>query len=365
MKRIYLTALLILAATLHMLAADSTMMIVVGSYSSPDDEGISLMRFNLRSGLLTRTCGLKGVSNPSYLTVSADGRLVYAVGEDSGRSSTINVVGIGEGDSLSLLASVPTFGGAPCYINLSPDGRFVLTANYMGGNITIYRLDDSGLPIGEPQIIGFRDADHETQSGGEPRLHSVTFTPDSKLLLAADLGTDRVHLFPLNASDDSLLVDPSKMADVALTDGSGPRHIVYKDDKAYVINEISSMVTVMKREGSTFCPVQYVASDSVGGHGSGDIHFSPDGRFLYASNRLKADGVSIFQVKADGMLSKVGYLNTGSHPRNFMVTDDWLIVASRDENRIEVYKRDRATGLPDPEVVSTISTPRPVCLKCR
>lgn len=342
---------------------DSTLLVAVGSYSSPEEEGISLMRFDARTGTFTRVSGVKGVSNPSYLVPSADGRLIYAVGEDAGLSSTINVIRREEGDSLALVGSVPTFGGAPCYINLSPDGRYVLTSNYLGGNVTIYRLDADGMPTGKPQVLEFAKGKPSTQSEGEPRLHSVTFTPDARLLLAADLGTDRVHVFPLNASTDSTLVDPANMSDVTLTDNSGPRHIVYKGDKAYVINEISGQATVMQREGDTFRPIQYIASDSVGGHGCGDIHLSPDGRFLYTSNRLKADGVAVFRVREDGRLVRKGYLDTGAHPRNFMVLDGWLIVASRDDDRMEVYRRDHESGLPDPTPVSLTSTPKPVCLK--
>lgn len=342
---------------------DSTVTIAVGSYSSPENEGITLVEFNLHTGEIRKSGEIKGISNPSYLTVSADGRRIYAVGEDAGKSSTINVVKLEEGDSLALAGSVPTYGGAPCYINLSPDERYVLTANYMGGNVTIYHLDEKGLPEGDAQVIEFAKGNPATQSEGEPRLHSVTFTPDSRFLLAADLGTDRIHVFPLNKAGENRLVDPQKMKDIALEDNSGPRHIVYKGDKAYVINEISGAVTVMKRSGDSFTPIQYIASDSVGGHGSGDIHLSPDGRYLYSSNRLKADGVSVFKVEGDGTLTKKGYLDTGRHPRNFMVTDDWILVASRDANDIEVYRRDKETGLPEPKPTTVYSTPKPVCLK--
>lgn len=342
--------------------SDSTMTIAVGSYASPDEEGITLVSFDARTGGIKRISGLKGISNPSFLTLSPDATMIYSVGEDGNESSTVNVVRIERGDSLSLLGSYPTYGGSPCYINLSPDGNHVLTANYMGGNVTIYSLDDKGMPIGKPQLLEFAAGNPATQSHGEPRLHSVTFSPDGKLLLAADLGTDKVHLFPLNNGNDSLLVDAGKMRDVELRENSGPRHIVYKDDCAYVINEISGEVTVLRRGGDTFRPVQYIASDSVGGHGSGDIHFSPDKRYLYTSNRLKSDGISIFEVNGNGLLTKKGYLDTGSHPRNFMVTEDWLLVACRDTNAIEVYRRDMESGLPDKRAVTTFTVSRPVCL---
>ena len=84
-----------------------------------------------------------------------------------------------------------------------------------------------------------------------------------------------------------------------------------------------------------------------GARGGADIHVSPDGKFLYASVRLKNDGIAIFKIKPDGTLEKVGYQNTGKHPRNFAITPNgkYLLVACRDDNRIEVYERNAETGL--------------------
>ncbi|MBQ2007505.1 MAG: beta-propeller fold lactonase family protein, partial [Alistipes sp.] len=78
-----------------------------------------------------------------------------------------------------------------------------------------------------------------------------------------------------------------------------------------------------------------------------DIHLSDDGRFLYASNRLKEDGISVFSVGEGGLLTKVGYTLTGVHPRNFTLSDDgrYVLVAVRDSDRVEVYSRDAETGL--------------------
>ena len=92
---------------------------------------------------------------------------------------------------------------------------------------------------------------------------------------------------------------------------------------------------------------QEIASDSVGGGGCADIHLSADGRFLYASNRLKEDGVSVFSIDSEGLLQKVGYTLTGIHPRNFTLTPDgeYMLVAARDSNSVEVYRRDAKTGL--------------------
>ena len=101
----------------------------------------------------------------------------------------------------------------------------------------------------------------------------------------------------------------------------------------------------------------------MGGGGCADIHLSDDGRFLYASNRLKEDGISVFSVGEGGVLTKVGYTLTGIHPRNFTLSEDgrYVLVAVRDSNCVEVYRRDAETGLLTPTEMS-MELSHPVCL---
>jgi 6-phosphogluconolactonase len=111
--------------------------------------------------------------------------------------------------------------------------------------------------------------------------------------------------------------------------------------------------------------VQTIASDTTGARGSADIHVSPDGRFLYASNRLNADGISIFSINTDnGLLTKVGYQLTAKHPRNFVITPNgkFLLLASRDENKIEVYEINNETGMLK-NTNRNIYISKPVCIK--
>ena len=111
---------------------------------------------------------------------------------------------------------------------------------------------------------------HRSKRERQRLSHSVTFTPDMSLLVCADLGTDRLHVFPLNGSGRRTWWMP--MDDRrGLKPHSGPRHIVYSErGTGYLINEISGEVTVLERRGDSFEPVQYIASDTVGGHGSGE-----------------------------------------------------------------------------------------------
>ena len=349
-----------------------TMYMLVGSYATPEEEGIKVYSFDEQTGNTQYISGLKGISNPSYLTPSMDGERIYAVGEDTGKSSTANAIKFDkEKKKLTLLNSQPTDGGAPCYITLSPSGKFVLTANYTGGSITVFPLDKDGKLKAETRLISFIGNGPDKERQTQPHLHCVEFTPDYKFLFANDLGTDQIHVFPVSehvtAGVSHSLLDESKEFNVKVEPGSGPRHICFHPNQqfAYLINEISGKVTAFSYNKGKLDTIQYIEADTVGAKGSGDIHISPDGQFLYASNRLKADGIAVFAInQEEGTLTKAGYQPTDIHPRNFIISRNgrYLLVACRDSNSIQVFERDKETGLLK-DTGKTIKTSKPVCLK--
>ena len=339
--------------------------LIVGSYARPQEEGIKVYAWNNEKGEATYVSGLAGISNPSYQVVTADGERIYSVGEDDGLTSTAHALSFDKANGkLTLMNTQLTQGGAPCYINITPDGKSVITANYMGANISLIPLDSSGRLTENVKTIVFTGEGEIKNRQDQPHLHCVEFTPDGKHLLANDLGTDKIHVFSLN-SDGKL--DEKAGFDINLEPASGPRHICFSKDGrfAYLINEISGKVTTLSYDGKCLTPIQYIEADTVNAQGSADIHLSPDGKFLYASNRLKADGIAIFSVNQEtGLLAKVGYQLTGIHPRNFVITPDgkYLLVACRDSNLIQIFERNEKTGL----LVDTgkrIETSKPVCLK--
>ena len=341
------------------------MYLMVGSYATPEEEGIKVYAWDGEKGEAAYVSGLKGISNPSYQVVSADGKRVYSVGEDDGLTSTAHALLFDKSQGrLTLMNTQLTQGGAPCYINLSPHEDYVVTANYMGGSISVLPLEMSGRLGENVSTFAFEGEGVLKERQSQPHLHCVEFTPDGKFLLANDLGTDKIHVFPL-AADGKL--DEKATFGVELEAGSGPRHLCFSKDGrfSYLINELSGKVTVLSYEGETLTPIQYIEADTVNAQGSADIHLSPDGKFLYASNRLKADGIAIFSVHQEtGMLTKVGYQLTGIHPRNFIITPDgrFLLVACRDRNLVQIFRRDEKTGLLV-DTGKTIETSKPVCLK--
>lgn len=182
---------------------------------------------------------------------------------------------------------------------------------------------------------------------------------------------DYIYKFDINskadpAKEDKLLTigHPSAFEVEA---GSGPRHLTFSPDGrfAYLITELSGTVVAFDYNDGILTQIQAIKADTVGAHGSADIHISPDGKFLYASNRLQADGLAIFRIdETNGHLTKAGYRLTGSHPRNFIITPNgkYLLVACRDNNAIEVYFRDTETGVLT-NINKNIEVDKPVCLK--
>lgn len=348
--------------------AGHSLWLFVGSYAGEDEEGVKVYEFDQETGEARYAGGVKGVANPSYLCVCPrqGGAMLYAVGEGGEGNSSMNAIGFDASTArMEIVDRIPTQGASPCYINCSGDWRWLLTANYMGANVSVARLDSAGRFTGDAATYGFRGKGVVEGRQEQPHPHCVEWTPDGDRLLACDLGLDRVHVFEVDREADGAAGYLRHTGDVALEAGSGPRHIVFGRDggSAYLINEISGTVAVIGM-GREMAVRQYVPSDTVGAGGSGDIHVSGDGRFVYSSNRLKADGIAIFAVGRDGSLKRVGYQPTGRHPRNFVITPDdrFMLVACRDDDAVEIYERDTETGALK-ATGRTIATLKPVCLK--
>ena len=345
----------------------SIIYLFVGSYSAPSDEGVRVYTFDTETAQTNYLCGAKGISNPGFLCLSADGRRVYAVGEDpDATTATANSLLFNpRKGTLQLTSSQPAHGGAPSNIALSPNGRFVVTANYYSGSITSYRVDGKGR-LGLPSVYAFTGSSVHPKRQTHPYLHGVYYTPDGKHLWCTDLGTDLLRTFSVD-SHGIPQIDSVHQTDHFTKSMLGPRHICFSPNRplAYLLGEISGEVCTLDFSQSDHVRVlQAVRCDSLNAEGSADIHISPDGRFVYASHRLKGDGLSILRVDSDGTLTKIGYQPTAAYPRNFAISPDgrFLLVASRDEDVIQVFRRDLATGfLTDTE--QRIPMHNPSCLK--
>ncbi len=345
----------------------SIIYLFVGSYSAPSDEGIRVYTFDTETAETKYLCGAKGISNPGFLCLSADGRRVYAVGEDPNETtSTANsLIFNPHKGTLQLTSSQPTNGSAPCNIALSPNGNFVVTANYYSGSITTYNVDKKGK-LGTPSVYTFKGSSTHPKRQTHPYLHGAYYTPDGKHLWCTDLGTDLVHTFSVDTHGIPQ-IDSAHQTDFFTKSGLGPRHICFSPNRplAYLLGELSGEVCTLDfSQPDNVKVLQTVRCDSLNAEGSADIHISPDGRFVYASHRLKGDGLSILRVDSDGTLTKIGYQPTSAYPRNFAISPDgrFLLVASRDEGIIQIFSRNIDTGLLT-DTGQRIPMHNPSCLK--
>lgn len=356
MKRIAFTLLIGLTA-MGAWAGDE-IRLLVGSYTDSGSKGIYSLSFDQESGRSLLLDSLE-IKNPSYLTLSKDGRYLYAVSENSDATAALNAIRFhAKTGKMRLLNTVLTHGEDPCHVETK--GRIALTANYTGGSMSVF-------PIGKDGRLGNTKAVYKGNRGGErpqqstAHIHMARFLGDGHIL-ATDFSADQLLLFGTNTSGVSYERVAGRVAK-----NSGPRHIeLSKDEKTiYVMSELAGTVTVFANDHGMLKHLQTIASDSVNGGGGADIHLSPDGKFLYSSNRLKADGISIFKVNpANGLLTKVGYQLTGTHPRNFCITPNgkYLLCACRDSNVIEVYSIDPENGLLC-DTHQNIVLKKPVCVK--
>ena len=191
-----------------------------------------------------------------------------------------------------------------------------------------------------------------------------------KYLFTPDLGTDKVMIYLFHSSLKKP-VKPSFPAFINLTPGSGPRHIIFHPNKkfAYVISELGGTVTAYDYAGGKLKEIQKSIThpkDFKGVIGSAEIMISPDGKFLYASNRGDENTITIFSInKNTGTLKLQGYQPVmGSGPRNFIIdpTGNYLLAANQNTDSIVIFIRNKNSGL----LTATgqeIKLRKPVCLQ--
>lgn len=342
---------------------------VVGTYTQGTSKGIYTFRFNQETGvhsLLSET----EIINPSYLSISKDNKFIYAVSECGDGREAISAFAFNRAKgTLTLVNSQPSMGADPCYVTINEKNAVI--ANYSGGNISVFPIQEDGSLLPASDAISFSGKGPNKSRQEQSHLHFVEFTPDGKHLLANDLGADKIYKFKINTNasvtNNEKLLTKGTPAAFDIKAGSGPRHLTFSPcgQYVYLLNELSGEIVAFNYNEGELEEFQTILADSTGAQGSADIHTSPDGKFLYASNRLQEDGLAIFSIDPfDGKLTQTGYQLTGSHPRNFNITPNgkYLLVACRDSNAIEIYERNPANGLLS-KINEDIKISQPVCIR--
>lgn len=358
----FLAAVSILAAACRP-GADSSLKMLIGTYTNDNgSQGVYLFDFNEDDATFSLLDTAKA-GNPSFIIPSDDRRFAWSVGEyEDGHQGvfsyklTDKTIDVLNRQSTDGEAS----GASPCNV-IAVNGHLV-TSNYGGGTLSSFPINEDGtLGALEMQFVPEKEDPQQTA-----HLHCAFLSPDGKYLFANDLGLDAVYRFAIDG-DGCPLGNGTVAYKFDSTVHPGPRHAVFSADGrfAYLLHEVGDLLTVFSCNDGELSHISTEPAYSGEGHGSADIHLSPDGRFLYTSHRLKEDGISIFAVnREDGTVTRTGYCPTGKHPRNFAITPNgkYLLCACRDDNRIEIYSIDGQDG----SLTFTgkaIELPAPVCIQ--
>lgn len=345
---------------------NNSMYLFVGTYTSTDSKGIYIYEFDTLLANF-KYVNTVNVENPSYLVLNSDEKFLYAVSENDSKEAYANAFSFDNtSGELSFMNRQMTGNLAPCYINVDKERKHVITADYLGG-ITVFPVDKGGKLKPHSQIIEFEGAGVNPERQTQTHIHFVEFTPDENYLFANDLGLDRIHKFKINKGTDSLFLGKEDPESFKVTDGVGPRHLEFHPNGkyAYLITEMGGTVIAFSYKDGILKQFQTIQADTLHAKGSADIHISPDGHYLYASNRLQGDGIAIFSIdQSNGELTKIGYQATEIHPRNFVITPNgrYLLVACRDSDLIQIFKINKENGLLE-NTSKTIEVSMPVCLK--
>lgn len=347
----------------------------VGTYTDgKPDYGIYIYEFNSQTGQLTPTSTAQNITNPSYLTISPNGKFLYACTEtklpNNGSVTAFQIDSIT--GKVLLINKQPSGGENPVYLTVSPNGKFIVNGNYTEGNVSVYTTNKDGSLNPYNQIIQFTDSSINKLRQDKSHIHATVFSPNYDYIFFPDLGADKIRVFKFDTISSAPLITVDNLL-VNSIPGSGPRHFTFHPNKkfAYCIEELSGTVSAYTYENGKLDSIQRIFSYSKQqeSYGSSDIHISPDGLFLYASNRwVEENTIAIFSINPNtGELKLIGHQETfGDHPRNFTIdpTGNFLLVANQVTNNIVVFRRDVKTGLLT-KTEHEITVPRPSCLQMR
>jgi 6-phosphogluconolactonase len=366
-----MTAFLIsfLSTALH--AQSSDYHLLIGTYSVGGNlNGIHVYRFNPQTGEFTSEQPVTELANASYLAVAADGKNVYAVSEAGGGKGSVHAYSFNPvNGALTFLNSVPSEGDHPCYVSVDSKKKFAFVGNYSGGNLLSIPLNDNGSFRTDVQNIPHDGNSVNKQRQEKPHVHSVVVSPDNRYLMVADLGTDKVNIYNIDITKTKALT-PATTPFVATKAGGGPRHLTFHPNGkyAYLALELEASVVAFDYKDGKLTAKQTVTMlkpDFKGNVSAADIHVSPDGKFLYASNRGEANELAIFSIDGKGSLTLAGHQSVlGKTPRNFAIdpSGNFLLAANQESNEVVIFKRDSKTGLLTP-TGKKIEVGKPVCLK--
>ena len=342
----------------------------VGSRTSRDrnahGDGISVFEIDQESGFLELVQLVKGIVNPSYLTLNRTGDVLYTVHGDESEVSSFRVDK--SSGQLQFLNRQTTQGKNPVHLALDPTGKYLVVTNHIGSSLAVLPVAADGSLEALTQLVPLTGpiGPHRIEQK-QAKPHFNPFDPSGKFVVVPDKGLDRV--FSFRFADGKLA--PAATPFVATREGSGPRHLAFhpKNAFAYVLNELDSTVTSYRfiRETGALEPLQILSSlpeSYTGNSRAAGILVDPTGQTLYASNRGH-DSIAVFRIDpTSGLLKFSGADSSGGRtPRFFTLAPNGqvLFALNEESDSIVSFLVDSSTGRLTPSGASA-SSGSPVCM---
>lgn len=323
--------------------------LVVGTYTkSCESGGIYTYDFDLSNGVAILKSNTEKINNPGFLTISSDNNFIYSVNQFQNESSISAFKFNSKSGKLDFMNSQNSQGVNPCYI--TNDDKNVIVANYTSGSLAVFSKNSDGSLGVAKQVFQQFGKSVNPKRQESPHVHMVQFSPDHKYVFATDLGKDKIYIYNYCATSKKNILSIKDSVSVKV--GSGPRHLTFsKSGKfVYLLQELDGTLTVYKNNNgylAKFQETSVIDSQFSGESSAADIHISPDGRFLYASNRGTANDISCFEIQKEGsLLFKSRTSTQGKGPRNFTIdpTGNYLLVGHQYTNNIVIFEINKETG---------------------
>jgi 6-phosphogluconolactonase len=339
----------------------------IGTYTKGTSRGIYSVTLDAASGALGVPELAAAAPNPTYIALSPDKGVLYAVCANAAWASSFRVCA----DSFKLAAlqqAAPGSGPTPCHISINASGTVALAANYHLGMAAAIPLGADGA-LGNPRVIAHDGKGPHPKRQTTSHVHSTYFTPDGRFAIICDLGLDRIYTYGVDVEKVSLAAGSPPF--VASEPSAGPRHLAFGKDgrHAYVINELGNTIVVYDfapangalsaRQSVTVLPPGFQGEST-----AAEVRIHPNGKFAYGSSR-GSDTIAVFSVDAaSGELAPVEFVPCGGKgPRGFTLSSDglWLVCAHQDSNTLCSFGVDPASGQLA-RVPGTVEVSMPVCV---
>jgi 6-phosphogluconolactonase len=292
--------------------------------------------FDRETGALTPRGGAMTLGpNPSYLAVTLNKKFLLVTNESDGTMGGITSAAIGSDGALTLLNHQAGSDGGFTFVGINAAGTFAIGASYNGGSVSVF-------PLGADGMLGAESDNRDFGSGAQS--HAVAFDASGEHVFVPNKGNDEVAQLLLGG--DGTLT-PNTPASVMTANGAGPRHIALHPNGslAFVINELDDTMTpyALSTGGALTAgtPVSTLPAGFSGQNTGAHVEITPDGRFVYGSNRGHDSIVAFAADQTTGALTLIEHEPCGgSTPRDFDLDPlgTFIVVANQNSSNLAAFR---------------------------